>query len=487
MDVAEATEANRFGKYTLVAKLATGGMAEIFLARLLSHGGFDKLVCIKRILPRLANDPQLVAMFLDEARVVARISHPNVCQVFELGEIGGQYYIAMEYLAGVPLNAFRRNEMYPGLTHPRLVAGFGMQACEGLHHAHQLRRPDGSPLDVVHRDISAQNLFVTVDGVVKVLDFGIAKVQDQSVRTSTGTVKGTYCYMSPEQLRNERVDRRCDIWALGAVLWEILAKRHLFKRDTEYLSFQAITTEPIPDIRDVRPDIPPGLAAVIAQALSRERDGRFPTARAFGEALGQAVAPLGGPLNVAAIADEVEHAFEPVLRKQRNLLVRAQAGDMFDLEKPEPLLGQVRVGSTPAPILESEVPLQNEVATHGLSTVLDSLDEGAPTRASSPDLHRRSSKIEAQPVSPTQTYPAAPGAWHGPESTAPPATVQIVHAHSKLPWIIALVAVGVAGAAGAALYMRQRDGAAAPPTVAASPPALAPAIAPPAGVTERRR
>ena len=179
-------------------------MAEIFLARLLSDGGFEKLVCIKRILPHLAKDPQFVAMFLDEARVVARISHPNVCQVFELGEIDGQYYIAMEYLAGVPLSVFRRADYYPIAADPRLVAAFGVQACDGLHHAHQLKGPNGQELGVVHRDISAQNLFVTIDGIVKVLDFGIAKVQDQPVRTSTGAVKGTYAYMAPEQLRGEQ-------------------------------------------------------------------------------------------------------------------------------------------------------------------------------------------------------------------------------------------------------------------------------------------
>ncbi|HSN29774.1 MAG TPA: serine/threonine-protein kinase, partial [Kofleriaceae bacterium] len=278
---AAAAEARSFGKYTLVAKLATGGMAEIFLARLHGDGGFEKLVCIKRILPHLARDPQFVAMFLDEARVAARISHPNVCQVFELGEWEGQYYIAMEYLEGIPLSLFRRPDYYPAMPDPRLVAGFGVQACEGLHHAHQLKRADGELLGVVHRDVSPQNLFVTIDGIVKVLDFGIAKVQDASSKTSTGAVKGTYAYMAPEQLRNESLDRRTDVWALGTVLWETLAQRHLFKRDTEFLTFQAITHDPIPDICEVRPDVPPLVGDVIARALARRRDDRFPSARAL--------------------------------------------------------------------------------------------------------------------------------------------------------------------------------------------------------------
>src|SRR5262245_60833361 len=315
-----AAEARRFGKYTLVAKLATGGMAEIFLARLHGDGGFEKLVCIKRILPHLARDPQFVAMFLDEARVAARISHPNVCQVFELGECEGQYYIAMEYLEGVPLSLFRRKDFYLSPPDPRLVAGFGVQACEGLHHAHMLKRSDGELLGVVHRDISPQNLFATTDGIVKVLDFGIAKVQDASVRTSTGAVKGTYAYMAPEQLRNERLDRRVDVWAIGVVMWETLAQQHLFKRDTEFLTFEAITKLPIPDICELRPDVPPLMGDTIARALSCNPDDRFPSARALGEALAQAVAPLGGPMSTAGISDEVDTSFEAALAEQRMLL-----------------------------------------------------------------------------------------------------------------------------------------------------------------------
>src|SRR5512139_3456388 len=174
----EASVTRKFGKYTLVAKLAEGGMAEIFLARLGGVAGFEKLVCIKRILPSYAQDEEFVSMFLGEAKIAARISHPNVCQVFELGVLEGQYYIAMEYLEGVPVSAFRRRDRYLVPPDPRLVVGIALQACEGLHHAHQLKGPDGQFLGVVHRDISPQNLFITADGIVKVLDFGIAKVQN---------------------------------------------------------------------------------------------------------------------------------------------------------------------------------------------------------------------------------------------------------------------------------------------------------------------
>ncbi|HSK02845.1 MAG TPA: serine/threonine-protein kinase, partial [Kofleriaceae bacterium] len=332
MGVANAAAARSFGKYTLVAKLAIGGMAEIFLARLVGAAGFEKLVCIKRILPHLAKDQLLVQMFLAEARIAAQISHPNVCQVFELGEIDGRYFIAMEYLEGVPFSCFRRRDLYRAEPDPRLIAGLGVQACEGLHHAHQLKRPDGSLLEVVHRDVSSNNLFATVDGVVKVLDFGIAKVQDASIRTTTGSVKGTYAYMAPEQLRGEPVDRRTDVFAAGIVLWELFARRHLFKRETDFLTFQAITTDPIPEVAELRPDVPPALSDAIARALSRDREDRFPTARALGEALAQAVQPIGGPWSAAQIADEIARAFEARMRDQQALIRVVREGGVLDLD-----------------------------------------------------------------------------------------------------------------------------------------------------------
>src|SRR3569623_483307 len=302
---AAATEARSFGKYTLVAKLATGGMAEIFLARLQFDGGFEKLVCIKRILPHLARDPQFVAMFLDEARVAARISHPNVCQVFELGEIGNQYYIAMEYLEGVPLSLFRRPDYYPGLPDPRLVAGFGVQACEGLHHAHQLKRTDGELLGVVH-----------------------------------------------------------------------------------------------PDVSPLRGD-------VIARALSRNRDDRVPSARALGEALAQAVGPLGGTASSAQISAEVENAFAATLAEQHTLLRIAREGGQFDLEGESPLVGHgTQISTTPVSNIQRRVAQAKAEVAHFVAAqqAIDSLvdDQSKPfTRPGSdgaftPAPTRRSNIMGAQ-------------------------------------------------------------------------------------------
>ena len=485
MDAVPATaDARRFGKYTLVAKLATGGMAEIFLARLAGHGGFEKLVCIKRILPHLAKDPQFVAMFLDEARVAARISHPNVCQVFELGEQEGAYYIAMEYLEGVPLSCFRRTDFYPRRPDPRLVAGVGVQACEGLHHAHQLKTSDGSLLGVVHRDVSPQNLFVTVDGIVKVLDFGIAKVTDARSKTSTGAMKGTYAYMAPEQLRNERLDRRTDVWAMGIVLWETLAQRHLFKRDTEFLTFQAITTDPIPDIQEVRPDVPPLLADTIHRALSRDREHRFASARALGEALAQAVGPLGGTMPGSAIGEETTSAFASRLAEQQTMLRIAREGGQFDLEHTSEMVGfAAELGTTPVSNLQRRIAEAKAEVAHyaAVQDALSSLDDDVSSsgftplpgerpynigteRVSAPYAtvgQRKSSPHSVVEARDSQPYPVAPADWRYQSSSGLPVVpspsqqiVAVAPPPSKLPWIIAIVAVAIAAAAGAVLYMK---------------------------------
>jgi serine/threonine-protein kinase len=493
MEALQASEARRFGKYTLVAKLATGGMAEIFLARLHGDGGFEKLVCIKRILPHLARDPQFVAMFLDEARVTARISHPNVCQVFELGEWEKQYYIAMEYLEGVPLAVFRRKDFYAAPPDPRLVAGFCVQACEGLHHAHQLKRPDGELLGVVHRDLSPQNLFATTDGIVKVLDFGIAKVQDATVRTSTGAVKGTYAYMAPEQLRNEHIDRRVDVWALGVVLWETLAQTHLFKRDTEFLTFEAITKLPIPNICEVRPDVPVLLGDTIARALSRDPAHRFASARALGEAIAQAVGPLGGPLTPAAISDEVGDSFHAALAEQRTLLRIAREGGQFDLEASNPLVGHgTRLVTTPVSNIqrraeEAKAEVALFVATQNAAqSAIDSLeiqsdpgarrrDDGAFTPAPSRRSHPMAAQTDPSGVVVSRPYAVAPADWRRGDPTPTP-TPSAMHAPlpsaparaSKLPWIIATFAVLAAATTGVLLYSKLTEKSRTPSPVAAT-------------------
>ncbi|HET9485691.1 MAG TPA: serine/threonine-protein kinase [Xanthomonadales bacterium] len=288
-------DAREFGSYQLIAKLATGGMAEIFLARPNGSGHNDVLV-LKRILPHLAEDDHFVTMFRDEADLASKLIHKNVCHVHAFGEFAGTWFIAMEYLHGVPLSRMMTRLSKAGkMLDVRVVAGIIVQACEGLHAAHEARDSTGNLLNVVHRDVSPPNIMVCGDGTVKLLDFGIAKARGANSRTRTGTVKGKNAYMSPEQILGKPLDRRSDVFALAVVMYEMLAIKRLFHRDSDFLTFKAITEEPIPDIRERRPDLPPGMRTALIQAMARDPNGRFDTALSFANAIRSSVATLGGP------------------------------------------------------------------------------------------------------------------------------------------------------------------------------------------------
>src|SRR5215475_5801550 len=300
----------RLGRYELLARLAAGGMGEIFLARLEGAAGFEKLFVIKRILPHLADDERFRAMLIAEARIASMMTHANICQVYELAETDGQLYIAMEYLEGVTLlPLLRKLSKEGGALDLGFVAGVIQQATDALHYAHELRERGGDTLGIVHRDVTPTNLFLTDAGVVKILDFGIAKVKDISSNTQAGTVKGKYAYMAPEQLRGAAVDRRADVFALGVVVYEMLALRRLFQRKTDYLTFRAVLEQPIMDIRRHRPNCPEALAVTLARALDRDPASRFETARQFGSAVLDAVAPVRRPWTQGEIGDYVRANF----------------------------------------------------------------------------------------------------------------------------------------------------------------------------------
>ncbi len=307
----------RLGRYELLARLATGGMGEIFLARLEGAAGFEKLFVIKRILPHLADDARFRQMLIAEARLASKLSHANICQVYELGETDGQLYIVMEYLEGVTLlPLLRRLSKEQGILDFGFVGGVIQQTTDALHYAHELKDRGGESLGIVHRDVTPSNIFLTEAGVAKVLDFGIAKVKDASANTQTGTVKGKYAYMAPEQLRGNSLDRRADVFALGVVIYEMLALRRLFQRKTDYLTFRAVMEQPIPDIRRYRPDVPDQLAVVMAQALDRDPTRRFDTARQFGSAVLDALSPLGRVWTQGEISDYVRREFASDLNKR---------------------------------------------------------------------------------------------------------------------------------------------------------------------------
>ncbi len=276
----------RVGRYEIVGKLATGGMAEVFLARLRGPLGFERSVAIKRILPHLALLPRFSRMFVEEANVVARLSHPNVVHVFELCSEGGELFQVMEYLEGHSVASLLTQALDRASPVPvPIAATIIAQACAGVHAAHELRDARGNALNLVHRDLSPSNLFLTRDGHVKVLDFGVAKIKDGLLRTETGRVKGKGPYMSPEQALAQPLDRTSDVFSLGVVLFELCTATRLFQRENDLLTFRALCDEEIPSVGRFLPNAPAALESILARALSRSPARRFATAHALRRAL----------------------------------------------------------------------------------------------------------------------------------------------------------------------------------------------------------
>lgn len=311
MEASVSAQTARVGRYQLVERIAVGGMAEVFLACERGTHALDRLLVIKRILPHLAENDLFVQMFLDEARLAARISHPNVVQIYELGESGGYPFIAMEYVAGSSLKELINAARTAGSRLPvGAVVDLVAQAAAGSHAAHELRGQNGQLLHLVHRDISPHNLMVDDQGHVKLLDFGIAKAeQGMAEETRTGMLKGKISYMSPEQCKQQKLDRRSDTYALGFVLWEMLAGQKMFHGMTELATMQAIVTGNLRDLREVRRDVPHAVLAVLQKALSNPLPERYQTAD-----------DLRRDLLTAAEASGVEVSRDKTARLVRTLL-----------------------------------------------------------------------------------------------------------------------------------------------------------------------
>lgn len=316
------------GRYEVLGRVAEGGMAEIVLGRLNGPSGFERTVAIKRILPHLARSSGFVDMFLDEARIAARIQHPNVVQVHELGQDDEELFIVMEYLEGESvLSLLRRLSLRRKRLSPRLVAHICAAAAAGLHAAHELADIDGYSQGLVHRDISPQNVFVTYDGGVKILDFGIAKAADRITKTEAGELKGKFAYMSPEQVQSESLDRRSDIFALGVVLYEMATAKRLFKRPTPVATIDAVRKAIIPPPREIVPSLPKALADICMKALAKEREDRFQSAAELRRALLAFAATTEGNLlpeeELAALMGE---NFSDRIDDKREMLRRSRSG-----------------------------------------------------------------------------------------------------------------------------------------------------------------
>lgn len=398
MGAAESTSLDTIGRYEVVGRLAMGGMAEILLGRLRGPSGFERAVVIKRILPHLAEQPAFVDMFLDEARLAARIQHRNVVQVHELGQDGKNLFLTMEYLEGEnAAGIIRRSLLSEQEIGVALCAYIVAEACAGLHAAHELRDPDGRPLGLVHRDVSPQNIFVTYGGGVRVLDFGIAKAADRTAHTEVGQLKGKFEYMAPEQCRGKAIDRRCDIFALGIVLYELLTRRRLFKRDTKLAVLEAVCREmPAPPSKVIE-GCPESLDRVAMKALAKRADERYATAAEMRRDLMAVVRELLGVDDPEdALVGMMQRLFGDRIAEKNEMLRRVRSGgsvgavptaeadaavEIPELEGMLADTGASGVGSNPRGRLESGFTFGGSHAGSGVDALAQAAAQKRKTQA----------------------------------------------------------------------------------------------------------
>jgi hypothetical protein len=283
---AAGAAAQSFGRYQLVRKLGAGGMAEVYLARVTGEAGFVKDVALKIMHRDMAQNPEVIDHFLDEARLATRLNHPNIVQIIDLGKQGDDYFIAMEYVEGYDLDYVRHACRQRGVHVPVPVAlAIARKVCDGLHAAHTAIAADGTPLDLVHRDVKAGNVLISRKGEVKISDFGIAKANQRTRQTQLGMVKGTAAYMAPEHRMGRPVDRRADVYGAGAILYELLAGEEV-NLDLEALAHLGIDGWPhLTPLPRLRADVPPEIDALVFTALAYDRDQRYPTCAAFEDAI----------------------------------------------------------------------------------------------------------------------------------------------------------------------------------------------------------
>ncbi|MFB1483772.1 protein kinase [Corallococcus sp. RDP092CA] len=265
-----------FGKYLLLERINVGGMAEVFIAKAFGVEGFERILAIKKILPTMAEDDEFITMFIDEARISVQLNHANIVHIHELGKHEDTYFIAMEYVAGRDVRTLleryrRRKEIMPTAQAVFIVS----KMCEGLDYAHRKKDARGQDLHIIHRDVSPQNILVSYEGEVKIIDFGIAKAANRSQKTQAGILKGKFGYMSPEQVRGMPIDRRSDIFAVGVLLYEMLTGEKLFVGESDFSTLEKVRNADIPLPREFNPNIPAGLEKVVLKALAREPEDRY--------------------------------------------------------------------------------------------------------------------------------------------------------------------------------------------------------------------
>lgn len=344
------TEPRRLGRYELLEQLGEGGMGTVWLARLTGGHGFEKLCIVKTVLPSIAKDPEFVSRFLHEGRVLTQLHHANIAQVYDMGEEDGALFLALEYVPGVDLSTLHQRVRAKDEPLPLSLAIYiAQQMAEGLGYAHRRAALDGTPLQIVHRDVSPQNVMVSYDGEVKVIDFGIARSEARSRHTAEASVMGKLGYMAPEQARGETVDHRADQFAVGVVLWELLANAPYVPRGTLTEMIVAMANPRERPLAPLRPDVPPSLEATVLKVLSADPARRFPTTDDLARALMDELLRLGALPSKLQVGEYVRAHCEESYSSQQKLLTRVSSLRT----KPTAELAPKTERATPAGALDS--------------------------------------------------------------------------------------------------------------------------------------
>ena len=466
-------QAERLGKYQLVRHLASGGMANVYLARLSGPGGFERHVVLKTLRTDGVADPALIPMFLDEARVVATLHHQHIAQVYEVGREDETYFLAMEYVHGETV----RQVLETAVEHERtLPLAFGVTvvcaAAAGLHHAHERRGTSGALLGIVHRDVTPSNVIVSYDGSVKLIDFGIAKAEGRATHTRTGFIKGKVGYMAPEQVRGYAVDRRSDVFALGVLAYELTTQKRAFGAESQFEALERTVHSDLISPSQVVPGFPPELEDVILTALEHDPDDRYPDADAMRRALERAASSLQLPIGQPAVVSVLDKLYG--YRPEPWLLGRGSRDELDD--EPTPV-------REPSPVIEMRALADSRAFARG-SGGHDSLDDETPTLPPVPppecvavdfeeQVTDRLALLEPADVLPPMWAPPPPIVLPPPPALRPPTPIPVPDLQIRPSARVALVvvAVGVAFAIGLVAFFAMRD----PSSEIALAPATAPA------------
>jgi serine/threonine protein kinase len=307
-----------FGKFCLLERVSVGGMAEVFRAKPMDSPGFEKFLAIKRILPNLAEDDEFIEMFIDEAKIAVQLNHRNICQIYELGRLHDSHYIVMEFISGRDILAIQNR-----LRRERRIMSVGQaaylcrQIASGLDYAHRKLGDDGTPLGIIHRDVSPQNVLVSYTGEVKVIDFGIAKAATKSNKTQVGVLKGKFGYMSPEQVRGLPLDRRSDIFALGTLFHEMLTCRRLFHGESDFSTLEKVRRADAPPPSKLNPNIPPEIDRIVARSLAADPDERYQWCQELADDLDNFLTRLRPPYTERTLEDWMQRMFEAEMTQER--------------------------------------------------------------------------------------------------------------------------------------------------------------------------